>query len=158
MTASPRKVAAGTVGRAHGLDGSFHVIRPSEPLEEGSRVEVAGRSVVVERRAGTDERPIVRVSGVGDRDAVAALRGEPLLVDAGELADDEYLVEDLVGCDVPGVGPVTSVISGPSCDVLAVGPDEVLVPLIADAVKRVDVEARVIEVDRHFLGLETERE
>ena len=158
MTAGPRKVAAGTVGRPHGLDGSFHVLHPSDPLAEGSRVELAGRSVVVERRAGTDDRPIVRVSGVADRDAAGALRGEHLLVDAGELAEGEYLVEDLIGCEVPGLGPVRSVVAGPSCDVLEVGPDGVLVPLVSDAVTRVDVEARVIEVDRRFLGLDAERQ
>jgi len=38
-----------------------------------------------------------------------------------------------------------------SCDVLEVG-DE-LIPLVADAVTRVDVENKVIEVNREFLGL-----
>jgi ribosomal 30S subunit maturation factor RimM len=37
--------------------------------------------------------------------------------------------------------------------VLEVGVDGVLVPLVSDAVKRVDIEGRIIEVDREFLGL-----
>jgi len=37
--------------------------------------------------------------------------------------------------------------------VLEVGPDEVLVPFVSDAVKRVDTDARLIEVDLAFLGL-----
>lgn len=149
-----RKVSAGRVGRPHGLDGSFHVVYPSEDLVEGTELEVAGRSVLVERRAGTDERPIIRISGVGDRDAVGALRGERLMVDAGELAEDEYLVEDLVGCRVLGLGEVRAVIPGPSCDVLEVGEEQTLVPLVSDAVTRIDLGARVIEVDRGFLGLD----
>ena len=156
MTAADRQVAAGRVGRPHGLDGSFYVERPSEPLAVGTEVTLAGRRAVVERRAGTDDRPIVRVSGIDDRDAAGGLRGEPLLVDAGELAEGEFFVEDLVGCEVPGVGTVRSVSTLPSCDVLEVGEEGVLVPFVSDAVKSVDLDARVIDVDRRFLGLEPE--
>lgn len=153
MTAAERQVAAGRVGRPHGLDGSFHVTHPAEELVEGTEVEIAGRSTVVERRAGTADRPIIRVRGVSDRDAAGELRGEPLLVPAGELEEGEFLVEDLVGCEVPGVGEVVRVVPAPSCDLLEVGDDGVLIPLISDAVKRIDTDARVIEVDRGFLGL-----
>ena len=44
-------------------------------------------------------------------------------------------------------------LAGPSCDVLEVGEDAVLVPLVSDAVRNVDPAARVIEVDLRFLGL-----
>jgi 16S rRNA processing protein RimM len=157
LTAEERKVAAGVVGRPHGLDGSFHVNQPNAELAAGTEVEVAGRIAVIERRAGTDDRPIVRLSGVSDRDAAGGLSGEPLLVPAGELEPGEFLIEDLVGCQVPGLGEVVRVVAAPSCDLLEVGDDAVLVPLISDAVTRVDTDARVIEVDRAFLGLEPEQ-
>lgn len=150
-----RKVSAGRVGRPHGLDGSFYVVQPSEPIGLGDEIELAGRAVVVERRAGTDQRPIIRVSGIADRDAAGGLRGEPLLVEAGELEEGEYLVDDLVGCEVAGVGTVRAVIGAPSCDVLEVD-DGTLVPLISDAVSRIDLEARRIEVNRAFLGLDAD--
>jgi 16S rRNA processing protein RimM len=117
-------------------------------------VSVGGRTARVERLAGTGERPIVRISGVGDRSAAEALRGEAIMVDGGELDDGEFLTADLVGCEVPGLGPVRRVIPGPSCDVLEVGDGSVLVPFISDAIKLVDTEARVIEVDMGFLDLE----
>jgi 16S rRNA processing protein RimM len=154
LTGEGRQVAAGRVGRPHGLDGSFHVNQPVEDLIEGMEVQVGGRRTVIERRAGTADRPIVRVSGVSDRDAASALGGEALLVAAGELGEDEFLVEDLVGCEVPGLGPVRRVVPAPSCDLLEVGDEAMLVPFISDAVKRVDTAARVIEVDRDFLGLD----
>jgi 16S rRNA processing protein RimM len=125
----------------------------SEPLSPGTEVTVAGRSARIERRAGTDDRPLVRVSGVGDRTAAEALRGERILVDGGDLSEGEYLTSDLVGCDVPGLGEVRRVIAAPSCDLLEVGDDAVLVPFISDAVKRVDTTARVIEVDSRFLDI-----
>jgi len=154
LTAAGRQVTAGRVGRPHGLDGSFHVTHAVEELAEGTEVEIAGRTTVVERRAGTADRPIIRVRGVSDRDAAGELRGEPLLVAAGELEEGEFLVDDLVGCRVPGVGEVVRVVPAPSCDLLEVGDEGVLIPLISDAVKRVDTGERVIEVDHAFLGLE----
>jgi len=147
--------AAGRVGKPHGRDGSFYVDEPSDPLGGRSRVTIAGVEREIERRAGTDERPLIRVSGVGDRDAAGALRGEPLLVDEPDtpLETDEWLVSDLVGCRIDGLGYVERVLDGPSCDVLEVGPDGVLVPFVSDAVKRVDIESREIEIDRAFLGV-----
>jgi 16S rRNA processing protein RimM len=148
-------VSAGRVGRTHGLDGSFYVNGPKQPLAEGTVITVAGADRRVERRAGTDERPIVRLEGISDRDGAAALLGEQLLLDLEEepLEEGEYIVSDLVGCTIEGLGVVTGVIPGPSCDVLEVGVDGVLVPLVSDAVKRVDIEGRIIEIDRDFLDL-----
>ncbi|MFL5895651.1 MAG: ribosome maturation factor RimM [Thermoleophilaceae bacterium] len=148
-------VSAGRVGRPHGRDGSFYVEDVSHPLVEGGQVALAGSERRIERRAGTDERPLIRLAGIDDRDAIAALQGEILLVDAVEspLAADEWLVADLVGCEVEGLGYVERVLDGPSCDVLEVGEEGILIPFVADAVKRIDREARVIEVDRRFLGL-----
>jgi 16S rRNA processing protein RimM len=156
LTADERPVPVGRVGKAHGRDGSFYVEGPSHPLAEGTEVSVRGQATRVERRAGTDERPLIRLSGIGDRDGAAALRGEPLLVAASEapLEEGEWLAEDLVGCEVPGIGTVRRVVSGPSCDLLEVGPDEVLVPFVSDAVRRVDTDAKVIEADLEFLGIE----
>jgi 16S rRNA processing protein RimM len=156
LTPEGRQVSAGRVGRPHGLDGSFHVRGATEELGVGTEVTVAGRRAVVERRAGTAERPIIRLSGVGDRDAAGGLNGEQLLVPAGELEEDEYLIDELVGCDVPGLGTVRRVVNAPSCDLLEVGDEAVLVPLISDAITNIDLEAKRIEVDRRFLGLESQ--
>jgi 16S rRNA processing protein RimM len=149
------QVAAGRVGRPHGLDGSFYVNGPKQPLAEGTVIRVAGADRLVERRAGTDERPIVRLEGISDRNGAAALLGEQLLLEQEDepLEEGEYIVSDLVGCTIEGLGVVTGVIPGPSCDVLEVGVDGVLVPFVSDAVKRVDLKGRIIEIDRHFLGL-----
>ena len=137
---------AGRVGRAHGRDGSFYVNSPDSDFALGTEVSVGGRTAVVERRAGTDAKPLIRLSGVDPREHT----GEPLLVDE-PLGADEYAADQLVGAEVTGVGRVTRIVNGPSCDVLEVG--DVLIPFISDAVVSVDLDARVIEVDREFLGL-----
>ena len=153
MTAKERLVTAGRVGRPHGLDGSFHVSSLDPPLAAGTPVVIAGAERVVERRAGTDARPLVRLGGVDDREAAAALRGERLLVRETEapLAEAEWLAADLIGCVVSGMGRVSRVLGAPSCDLLELE-DGTLVPLVSDAVESVDVAQRRIEVNHRFLG------
>jgi 16S rRNA processing protein RimM len=150
----PRLVTAGVVGRSHGLDGSFHVERPQHPLERGTVVQLDGRERTVERRAGTDSKPLVRLDGIVTREAVAGLRGQLLLVE-DSLDEGEWLARDLVGCRVEGLGTVVRVIDAPSCDLLELEGGE-LVPLISDAVLGVDLDAKAIEIDRAFLRLEEE--
>lgn len=140
-------VTAGRVGKPHGLDGSFYVEGPRHELPEGVALTVAGRTHRVARRAGTDERPLIRLDDVDDP---RALRGELLLVE-DELEEGEWLASDLVGCRVPGLGTVARVIDGPSCSVLELD-DGTLVPFVSDAIERVDVDAREIHVRRDFLG------
>jgi 16S rRNA processing protein RimM len=155
---------AGRVGRPHGLDGSFYVTRPRPRLlAQGLAVTLAGRSARIVRRAGTDARPIVRLEGVEDRNAAEALRGMELGVDgpAPALGDDEWWARELEGCVVMGgeelLGTVTRLIELPSCEALEVLPPEggevVLVPMVKDAVRRVEPARRRIEVDLDFLDL-----
>ena len=141
-------VTAGRVGKAHGRDGSFYVDEPRAQLELGSTVRLGEQQHEILRRDGTDDRPLIRLAGLDDP---APLRGEILLVDEA-LEDDEYLAGDLLGCEVPGLGQVERVLDAPSCALLEVGEDGHLIPLIGDAVKHVDIERKVIEVDRDFLG------
>ena len=140
-------VTAGRVGKPHGLDGSFYVEGAAHPLAEGTSLTLGDRSFVVERRAGTDERPLVRLAGVDDP---RPLRGELLLVDA-ELGEDEWLAADLVGCAVPGHGRVARVLDGPSCSVLELE-DGTLVPFVSDAIRAVELNGGEIHVNEDFLG------
>jgi 16S rRNA processing protein RimM len=156
-------LAAGLVGRPHGLDGSFHVRRPRGALLElGSAVRVGDEEMEIVRRAGTDERPILRLAGHDGREAAEALRGLDLLVhrtSAPELEEDEWYAEDLEGCRVVDgeteVGRVVRMLPLPSCEALEVareGGANLLVPLVRDAVRSVDVAAGVIDVNLAFLG------
>jgi 16S rRNA processing protein RimM len=152
---------AGRVGRPHGLDGSFHVTRPRGVLLPiGGTVRVAGDPYEIVRRAGTDDRPILRLQGIDARPRIEELRGEDLLVArsaAPPLPPGEYWPEDLEGCAVEtpagrGLGNVTTMRALPSCEVLEVG--DLLVPLVGDAVLSIDVDTRRIVVDPVFLGIE----
>lgn len=154
---------AGRIGRPHGLDGSFHVTRPRPALLVlGGRVRVGEQESEIVRRAGTDERPIVRVAAFGRREEVEAARGAELLcprAEARALGEDEWWAEDLEGCRVVDgdrpVGIVRRLVGLPSCEVLEVeraDAADLLVPMVRDAIRRVDAAAGVIDVDVAFLG------
>ena len=153
---------AGRVGRPHGLDGSFHVTRPRGVLLTlGGAVQIGDDVHEIVRRAGTEDRPILRLRSVDDRAGAEALREADLFVERGAappLPDGEYWAEDLEGCSVatPGgreLGVVAAMRALPSCEVLEVG--DLLVPMVGDAVVSIDVDSRRIVVDPEFLGVET---
>jgi 16S rRNA processing protein RimM len=174
LTGERRPLRAGIVGRPHGLDGSFHVARAVASvlglLEVGAEVHVREQPRRLVRLAGHAGRPIVRLEGCDTRDDAEALSGAEILVSrdrAPELARDEWWAEDLEGCAVRDgecpVGTVTALLELPSCEVLEVrrvgedagggaGRPALLVPLIRDAVRDVDLERGVIDVDLRFLG------
>jgi 16S rRNA processing protein RimM len=130
----------------------------------GAGVTVAGRTAAIVRRAGTEQRPIVRLEGVESRSAAELLRGLPLIVEGDQLpalAEGEWWAHELEGCEVFDgerlVGTVSRLVELPSCEALEVRREQgepVLVPMVKDAVRRIDASERRIEVDRAFLGLD----
>lgn len=166
---APERVPAGIIGKAHGLDGSVYVVRgvPSF-LSKGARIFVGDEDEprTIERRAGTDERPILRLSGATSRNDADALRGQSLsasIDDAPALGSDEYWAHELVGCRVEGepsgehLGDVAELMAYPSCELLRVTGGvrgELLVPLVKDAIRLIDPDRRQITVDTEFLALD----
>ena len=155
--AAPRShLCIGRIGRPHGLAGEFRLEQATdrtELLEQGTTLTVEGLGDrLIELRKGSADRPILKLEGVDPRE----VRGRALLVPREKipLADEELLVDDLIGCEVPGLGTVTGVWTGPSVEALEVDDGRVLVPLVSDAIREIDLEARRIDVNLAFLGLE----
>jgi 16S rRNA processing protein RimM len=151
------------VARPHGLDGSFHVSAPvPRLLTIGAQVHVGELTAEIVRRVGTDQRPVIRLAGHDTRAAAEALGGELLLVEAGlapPLEKGEYWAHELAGCAVSDgereVGVVRRMLELPSVEVLEVkrpGGEDLLVPMVSDAVRSIDVAARRVDVDLGFLG------
>lgn len=164
LEAAAAWLSGGRVGRPHGLDGSFHVTRPRpQLLALGVPMRVGGAETEIVRRAGTDERPILRLRGFDGREAAEALRGDDLLVArqaAPALEDGAFWAEDVAGLRVVDgaaeVGRVRRLVGLPSCEALeverAAGGGDLLVPLVRDAVRRLDLQEGCVDVDLGFLG------
>ncbi len=153
-----RYLEAGRVGRAHGLDGSFHLLSPRPRLLKLGLPTDLGEIV---RLAGTDERPLVRLAGCETREAAEALHGQPLRValeHAPKLEEGEWWAHELEGLAVTdgskAVGTVRRMLELPSVEVLEVertDGSELLVPMVADAIRELDVPGRRVDVDLGFL-------
>lgn len=118
-------------------------------------VLVDGEPRTIERLAGTADRPIVRLAGCSSREEAEALRGASLSLPEGRSLDEgEFWAADLEGCLVVdgsrSVGVVSRMVALPSCEALEVG--DLLIPMVRDAIRSIDVDSRRIDVDMDFVG------
>jgi 16S rRNA processing protein RimM len=149
----PARVVVGRVGRPHGLDGSFVVEDASEDPQRfapGATLLAGDERVRVENAKRAGNRLVIRL----DR---AVARGTALEVPASDLPqpeDDTYYVFQLVGLEVVeeggrGLGHVRDVVPYAANDVLELD-SGVLLPLVEDCVRKVDLDAGRIVVARGF--------
>ncbi len=147
------RVRIGRVGRPHGIDGAFFVEQPSEDArwwQVGSTFFANGDPVEVIVKRTSSGRPVVKLDKPVER-------GTWLEVDRDALPpteDDEYYVFQLVGLDVMeeggrSLGTVKAVTPGIANDVLELDSD-VLLPMVEDCVKQVDLAAKRIVVAKGF--------
>lgn len=145
-------MSIGRVGKPHGLDGAFYVEQPSNDerwWKVGARFLAGGRLVEVVGARRAQGRPVIKVEP-------AVERGTRLEVERDALPpteDDEYYAFQLVGLDVVEeggrlLGKVTAVTQGVANDVLEVG--EVLLPMVEDCVRSIDLDERRIVVAQGF--------
>jgi 16S rRNA processing protein RimM len=155
----------GSIARAHGNKGDVIVNPETDFLEERFRAGAvfatwrgnALEHIVVDSVRFQQGRPVMHVRGVDSIEAAEALAGAEMRIPVAELiALDEgrYYRHDLVGCRVElvdglKVGTVASVESDAGNDRLVVEGErgEVLVPMAAPIVRRVDIAARRIVID-----------
>lgn len=144
----------GRVGKPHGLGGAFVVEGASDDPERfavGAKLFVAGEQVRVEesKRAGGG-RLVIRLDRRPER-------GSALEVPRSSLPpteEDEYYVADLIGLEVVeeegrSLGTVRDVSNYAANDVLELD-SGLLLPLVEDCVRQVDLTAGRIVVSRGF--------
>ena len=150
----------------HGLRGALRV-RPdnpdSETLEQVRRVFLEDPAGVVREyrllRADRINRAVIRVmlEGIDDPGAAAALRGTTIAVALADLpakAPGEFYHYEAIGCEVATtdgrrLGVIEEVIATGANDVWVVrdGNVEVLVPVIENVVKSIDLGTRRMVVE-----------
>lgn len=152
---------AGQIGKPHGLGGEVYVVQISDDprrFEPGSELRHEdGRTLVVESARDHRNRFLVKFEGVDDRDAAEGLRGA-LYVSESEvrsLEPGEFWEHDLAGLAAvragtgEALGTVSYVHPGPAQDLLVLDTPagERLVPLVAEIVVEVDVDAGRVTLD-----------
>ncbi len=158
-------VRIGIITGAHGLKGAVR-LRPDNP---DSTALVPGMRIMIEGPAGREEHRIVSVARLGhgalrltladitDINSGAALRGGVVTIDAADLPaakPGEFYYFQALGCEVVTIdgrplGKVAEIFHTGANDVMVVrdGAREILVPVIADVVRSVDLEARRVTID-----------
>ncbi|HEX5725075.1 MAG TPA: ribosome maturation factor RimM [Longimicrobiaceae bacterium] len=162
-------LVVGTVQKPHGIKGELFVRvetdRPAEVFAPGRVLllaDAAGRpqggSLTVERARAFKGGLLVKVAEHAGRTPEAeALRGRTLVIPRGEaapLADDEVFYHELVGMRVVAgeetVGTVRELYEAPAGFLLGVeraDGRELLVPFVRELVRRMDAQARVLEIE-----------
>jgi len=147
-------VRIGRVGRPHGVDGAFVVEDASEDpsrFEVGAELLISGEPaiIVLSRQVGRGRRAI-KLDRRADRGSELTISRDALPpLDVGS-----YYVADLVGAEVVDergvyVGFVRDVLPGPANDALELDTG-LLLPLVEDCVREVDLENRRIFLNAGF--------
>ncbi len=151
----------GVITKPQALKGQFRV-KPTKVLFEDFKdlkeVSINGKTYEVEKVIFRDTFVIMKVKGIDDISEVERLRNVPIMVEDGmeeELDDDEYYVDDLIGCDVVDdkgvmIGSITAVNSYGGASVITVtdGDKEVMFPHARGVILSVDVATKKVAVDR----------
>jgi len=158
-------VRIGRIAGMHGVRGALKC-RPDNPDSDsfesldritieidGERREYELRSVAPAGR-GTLK---IELSGVSDANAAEALKGGIVMVPDSSLpppGPGEFYYFQAIGCEVfltdgTAIGTIAEVFSNGANDVMVVRKDrqEVLVPVIEDVVKSIDLEARRVVIE-----------
>jgi len=154
----PGYVAIARILGAWGLRGDVGIepLASRKVLSPGRAVRIAGADTRIERVRGAG-RLYLKVEGVEDREAAAALRGHYVLVqetDLEPLPKGEFYRYQLIGLRVVttqgrDLGRVTDMISARENDVFVVtGPTgENLIPVIEDVIQQIDVEGGEVTIE-----------
>ncbi len=154
----------GEIVKTRGLRGCVKALSFLESSDVFDRLDF----VYVEAKSGQTSRyPIKKINsagkimfleldGISDVDMAGALVGSKLLMPRdllSELQEDEYFWQDIIGLDVYStegrhLGKIESIFPTGSNDVYVCrgGEREILIPAIADAIERIDLQGRKITI------------
>lgn len=144
----------GRVGKPHGIDGSFFIELPSDDerwWQPGARFLAGGSVAEVVAARRSSGRPVVKLDRPVERGALIEVERDAL----PPTEEDEYYTFQLLGLPVTdetgrALGTVKGVTPGIANDVLELDTG-VLLPMIEDCVRSVDLEAGSITVAPGFV-------
>lgn len=159
-------ILIGVIGKPHGIRGGFYLdgAIDAPALVPGFKFMLGTREFEVASRGGTDKRPILSLVGIDSRETAEELRGIQAHAPRGTLTplkEGEWYASDLEGLKIVTgegneLGMVARLTNAPSVDFLEVKRDDdsqLLIPMLRDAIVRIDVAAGQILVNHEFLDL-----
>lgn len=167
MTLDPQdRIQIGVVGKPHGVRGGFYFdgVVDAPALVPGLELYIADSKFTLASRGGTDKRPLLMLNEINSKEAIAELRGELARAarsDLTPLGEGEWFADDLIGLVVVdpsgrALGKVTRMNNLPSADVLEVeleDGEQLLVPMIRDAILSIEPGGTGLTIDTDFLGI-----
>lgn len=167
MTLDPQdRIQLGVVGKPHGVRGGFYIdgVVDAPALVAGLKLFIGDSVFTLASRGGTDKRPLLMLNEISSKEAIAELRGEMVRGERGDLTplgEGEWFADDLIGLAVVdqagrALGKVTRMNNLPSADVLEVAlanGEQLLVPMIKDAILAVEPGGAGLTIDAEFLGI-----
>lgn len=159
-----RLTCIGIVTQAHGVKGEVKI----SPLTNTPQFYESAAKVILETARGlavfavaqmrtVGSHWILALEGVSDRDGAEALQGASVLLEDSQLRPlepGEYFRHDLMGCTVETLagetlGPITDIMETGANDVLVVSRagGDVMIPMVAAVVKKVDIAAKAVRID-----------
>ncbi|MGI6204173.1 MAG: ribosome maturation factor RimM [Anaerovoracaceae bacterium] len=161
------KIEIGKVSAPVAMKGEIKILSYSE---EPDRFETIDRIVIGENEHEIESvrykgaAPIIKVSGIDDRDASEAAKGKTVYMYAEDLpepAEDEFYVRDMIGASVvredgSEVGTLRDISGASGQDIYIVGREgkkDLLIPGVKEFIREVDTENKRVTV-RLIEGLE----
>lgn len=156
----PVFLAVGRLGRPHGVLGEVQMLVLTEfpeRIRRGSKVFIGKDYELLRiiRTRAHQNKLLVTFHGIANREAAEALRGQMVFVRTEEvpaLPEGEYYHHQLIHLQVVDeegneIGPVVDILETGANDVLIVHGEagkEILIPLIDDVVKKIDLLSRTL--------------
>ena len=153
----------GLISNTHGLKGEMKV-RPytesAKRFEELKKIYVSmgdiKKEYEIEKVRYQKDVVLLKLKGVDDIDDAEKLKNHIITIpreDGKKLAENEYFIADLIGCEVYAeefLGTVEDVFTAGGSDVYVIKREkqnDLLLPGLASVIKKVDVKAKRIDVE-----------
>ena len=155
---SAAEIIVGKIGAPRGLDGTVKIIPLTDfdgRFDELEKISVGGKIFAVEEVKHISGQIFIKFAGIDSREAAKTLTNKFLTVnreDAAPLADGEFYIFDIIGCEVFGgdkkIGKVTNVLKTGSNEVFEID-GNILIPALKSVVKSIDIAAKKILVEEN---------
>ena len=153
-------IEIGKIVSSVGLKGQikvYHYTDYKERFEELGEITVDGDVYKIDAVRYAKRQPVLSLHGIDSREKAAKLRGKSVCITQKQLRilpEDTYYVRDLKGCSVIDekrgmLGTISDVIQNSSHDLYEVeteSKNKILIPAVAEFVKKVDIAEKHIEV------------